>query len=92
MSGSTDRPRADVVLVADGQRRFVIAIDRSVPCDLDLVDRLLLLRLNAQRRGWCLLFENVDGDLRELLDLVGVAAWLAPRTRRPEPWPSNDRR
>ena len=76
---SADWPRADVVLVDDGQRRFVVALDRSVPCDLDLVDRLLLLRLHAQRRGWRLLLENVDGDLHELLDLVGVAAWLAPQ-------------
>ena len=76
---SADWPRADVVLVADGQRRFVVALDRSVPCDLDLVDRLLLLRLHAQRRGWRLLLENVDGDLHDLLDLAGVAAWLAPQ-------------
>ena len=78
MSASVERPRAVVVLVADEQRRLVASVGPSVPCDLDLVNRLLWLRVSAQRRGWSLLLEDVDDDLQQLLDLVGVTTSLLP--------------
>ena len=78
MSASVDRPRAVIVLVAGGRRRVVAIVEADVACDLDLVDRLLWLRLGAQRRGWSLHLEDVDDDLHELLELVGVARWLTP--------------
>ncbi len=78
MSASVGRPRAVVVLVADEHRRLVASVGPSVPCDLDLVNRLLWLRVSAQRRGWSLLLEDVDDDLQQLLDLVGVTTSLLP--------------
>jgi hypothetical protein len=53
-----------------------VSVDHGVPCDLDLVDRLLWLRVIATRMGWRLHVEHVDEDLAELLDLVGVAGSL----------------
>jgi hypothetical protein len=79
MSARVDRPRATVVVVAGDGRRFVTAVGSTVVCDLDLVDRLLWLRLVARRLGWLVFLEDVDDDLRDLLDLVGVAALLASR-------------
>ncbi len=77
MSASVDRPRAVVVVVAGDGRRMLIDIGSAVACDLDLVDRLLWLRLTARRLGWAVILEDVDDDLHDLLDLVGVAALLA---------------
>ena len=70
--------------------RSCVSVDHAVPCDLDLVDRLLWLRLVATRMGWMLHVEHVDDDLAELLELVGVAGSLgldaetsnAPTARR----------
>jgi hypothetical protein len=75
MSASDDAPRA-VLLVDAGDRPFVVSVDRAVACDLDLVDRLLWLRLMARRMGWIVHVEHVDDDLAELLELVGVAGSL----------------
>ena len=68
-----------VVLAAGGRRCIVAVVDNAVRCDLGLVERLLWLRLNAQRTGWRLFLEDVDDDLRQLLDLVGVTTWLVLR-------------
>jgi hypothetical protein len=78
MSARVDRPRATVVVVAGDGRRIVTAVGSRVACDLDLVDRLLWLRLVARRLGWLVSLEDVDDDLADLLDLVGVAALLSP--------------
>jgi hypothetical protein len=78
MSARDDAPRA-VLLVAAGGDPFVVSVDHAVPCDLDLVDRLLWLRLIATRMGWRLHVEHVDDDLADLLDLVGVASSLGLR-------------
>jgi hypothetical protein len=75
MSAHDDAPRA-VLLVAAGDEPFVVSVDHAVPCDLDLVDRLLWLRLVATRLGWMVHVEHVDDDLAELLELVGVASSL----------------
>jgi ABC-type transporter Mla MlaB component len=79
MSASVERPRAVIVLAAGGRRCVVAVVDNAVRCDLGLVERLLWLRLHAQRTGWRLLLEDVDDELRQLLDLVGVTTWLLPR-------------
>jgi hypothetical protein len=79
VSATVDRPRAVVVVIAGDRRRSVFAIESAVTCDLDLVDRLLWLRLMARRHGWVVLLEDVDDDLYDLLELVGVAtALLSP--------------
>jgi hypothetical protein len=75
MSARDDAPRA-VLFVAVAGEPFVVSVDRGVPCDLGLVDRLLWLRLVATRMGWMLHVAHVDDDLAELIELVGVAGSL----------------
>jgi hypothetical protein len=71
---STDvAPRAVLVLTSE-EAPLVVAVDGDVPCDLDLVNRLMWLRLAARRVGWDFRVEHVDDELGELLELVGVAA------------------
>lgn len=79
MSASVARPHAVVVVAIDGRRCIVALVDQATCCDLDLVERLLWLRLRASRRGWRLHLEDVDDDLRGLLDLVGVTTSLMSR-------------
>jgi hypothetical protein len=75
---STDvAPHAVLVLTSEGAP-LVLAVDGDVPCDLDLVNRLLWLCLVARRIGWGVRVEQVDDDLRELFELVGVAACFRP--------------
>jgi hypothetical protein len=77
MSASDVGPRAVLtVAVPPGGDPIVLAVDRAIPCDLALVERLLWLRLTVQRAGGRLSVERVDGELGELLDLVGVRRWL----------------
>jgi hypothetical protein len=64
-----------VVVTGDG-RRVVTAVGSAVACDLDLVNTLLWLRLIGRRLGWLVFLEDVDGDLHDLLDLVGADALL----------------
>jgi hypothetical protein len=75
MSASDDELRAVLVIVGTGQP-MVVAVARTVPCDLDLVDRILWMSLLARRRGWAVRLVAVDDELAELLDLVGVAGRL----------------
>lgn len=65
-----------MVVVAGDQRRTLSPVEGDVPCDLALVQRLLWLRLRAQRMGWRLHLEDVDDELAALLDLVGVGDCL----------------
>jgi hypothetical protein len=76
MSASEARPRAAIVVIAGDRRHLVATVDHRVPCDLDLVHRLLWLRLSAHRLGCRLFLEDVDDDLHDLLDLVGAASSL----------------
>jgi hypothetical protein len=75
MSASEDPPRAVLVFVSAGQS-IVVAVERAVPCDLDLVNRILWLCLLARRLGWIVRLEAVDDELADLLDLVGMSAHL----------------
>jgi hypothetical protein len=68
-----DEPRARVAFVVGNRVVQVGAIGRDTRCDFLLVDRILRLRLAAARLGWTLHLSAVDEDLRDLLDLVGVA-------------------
>jgi hypothetical protein len=65
--------RATILLVVGDQEMQVGAIDPTCRCDLALVDEVLQLRLAARRLGWSIRLTHVDDDLRELLELVGVA-------------------
>ena len=59
-------------------RPLEIALVGDVHPDLELVDALARLYLAARRRGCSIRVHGAEGELRELLELVGLAS-LAPR-------------
>jgi hypothetical protein len=61
-----------VAVVRQGDTEVRLAVDRSIRCDLGLVDDLLRVRLHARRLGWTLSVTDVRPDLQELFDLVGL--------------------
>jgi hypothetical protein len=65
-----------IVLVVGGRDRVLGHIDGNIRCDLELVDDLLRLHLAARRRGWTIRLVELRPDLRELVELVGVADLL----------------
>jgi hypothetical protein len=44
----------------------------SVPCNLQVVDDLMRLRVVAARLGWGIRITAVRADLQELFELVGL--------------------
>jgi hypothetical protein len=72
MAAGADGPRAVVVLVQDDRDVVLGGVDRSVRCDLGLVDDLLRLQHHAARLGWTLRITRVRRDLRELFELAGL--------------------
>ncbi len=64
---------AHVALVCDGAVVASGPIGADGACQLELVDGLLRLDLLACRVGWSVHLSDVADDLREVLDLVGVA-------------------
>jgi hypothetical protein len=75
MSVTDAEPRA-VLVVASTDGPLVVGVGRDVPCDLDLVDRLLWLCVVVRRLGWSVRLTHVDDELAELLELVGVTSPL----------------
>ena len=76
MAGTDSEPRATlVVVVADREFPFGV-IDATTRCDLVLIDRILRMRLAGTRQGWSIRLTNVDRDLRDLLELVGLTDCL----------------
>jgi hypothetical protein len=73
----TPARRAVVALVRDGECVEVGPV-AATTCDAALVDDLLRFDLAARRLGWQLRLRQVDQQLRELLDLVGVADRVDP--------------
>ncbi|MDN5852462.1 MAG: hypothetical protein L0K86_06370 [Actinomycetia bacterium] len=67
-----DEPWVRVALVVGDLEMPIKSIDRSVRCDMALVDDLLRFRLAANRLGLPVRFADVHEDLQELLELVGV--------------------
>jgi hypothetical protein len=70
-------PAASPVAVAErrilaGERFVRCDLDASVASDLDLVDRLARLRLDARRYRCRLEIRTTDPQLRELLALAGL--------------------
>jgi ATP phosphoribosyltransferase regulatory subunit HisZ len=60
---------------------------RRLEPDLPTVDLLARLQLAARRLGRDLRLENVSGELRELLELVGLREVLGVEAgRQPEEW------
>ena len=76
MPDTDDSPRAVVVLVVAGREIALAVVDRAARCDLELVDDLLRLQLAVARRGWSIRLRDVDRDIRELVELVGLAEYL----------------
>ena len=70
------RPWARIVLVVGDLEMPIKSIDRSVRCDMALVDDLLRFRLTANRLALPVRLADVHEDLRELLDLVGMTETL----------------
>jgi len=69
-------PRAVIVaVVADREFPFGV-IDSTTRCDLALIDRILRIRLAGIRHGWSIRLTNVDRDLRDLVELVGLTEYL----------------
>jgi ABC-type transporter Mla MlaB component len=66
-------PRAQVVLVVRGRDTLLGPVGPADGCDLALLDDLLRLRLAAARVGAAIRLTDVHRDLRELVDLVGLA-------------------
>jgi hypothetical protein len=70
------RPMAEIVLVVGDRDVTIGSVAADARCDLDLVDRLLRLRLAALRAGFTIRIAAVDGDLRDLVDFVGLGERL----------------
>jgi hypothetical protein len=67
-----------VVIVCGGIEVASWPFDTQAPPDLADVDRLCRLGLAAHRLGWSIRLRDTPGDLRDLLELVGLSAWMAP--------------
>jgi hypothetical protein len=67
-----DEPRAQIVLVVEGEEHRLGEIAPGVPCTLALVDHLLRLQLEARRAGGHIRLVRIDPELHALTELVGV--------------------
>ena len=76
MPDTDDTPTTVVLVVDDRSERIVGRVDAR-RADLGLVDELARLQLAARRRGWRLRLRDVSDELRELLELAGLADVLA---------------
>ena len=76
MPGTDDLPRAVVVLVVGEYELPLAIVDAAADCDLALVDEILRVQLVVARRGWSIRLVQVDDDLRELVELVGLGPQL----------------
>jgi len=65
-------PRAVVVVVVGDHDLPIGIIDGATHCDLALIEDLARLRLLGARLGWTIRLAQVDGDLRGLVELVGL--------------------
>ena len=77
MDAAPDRPRAVVVLVRDDGGEVLLGpVHAPGRCDLGFVDDLLRVQLAARRFGWSIKLREVQPDLRELVELVGLTTDL----------------
>ena len=72
MDEAEGRPRAVVVLLRDGREDLIGPIYAADRCDLGFVEGLLRVQLTARRFGWSIKLRNVQPDLLELVELVGL--------------------
>jgi hypothetical protein len=73
----TGDTRTTVVLVVDDGSEVVLGHLEERKPDLALVDALVRLQLAARRRAWLVRLRGASEELRELLELVGLAEVLA---------------
>jgi ABC-type transporter Mla MlaB component len=74
--------RSDPSLQVVAQRVIVVRVDSMVRPDLAAVDRLARLQLVARRLGYMIRLRGPSGELRALLDLVGIAGVLPVELQR----------
>ena len=84
MGDSAAGNRAVVVVVRGDHGPALRALLRTTRCDLDLVGRLLWLKLQARRAGGDVVLEDVDEELRGLLGLVGAESLLLATDELPD--------
>ena len=65
-----------VLLLRDGQEVLLGPVYAPDRCDLGFVDGLLRVQLAARRFGWSIKLRDVQPDLRELVELVGLTTDL----------------
>lgn len=65
-----------VVLVVGDRCTVLGTLEAEDGCALAWLDRVLRLHLDALRLGWSIRLTGVDAELRELIELVGVADLL----------------
>jgi hypothetical protein len=73
MADPDETPMAVVVLVVGPNEVPIATVDRTVRCDLALVEQILRLHLAVTRHGWSIRLTDVADDLRALFEFVGVA-------------------
>ena len=76
MPGTHDFPRAVMVLVVGDHELPLAVVDAGAQCDLALVDEILRVQLVVARRGWSIRLTQIDDELRELIELVGLGEHL----------------
>ena len=76
MPATDDFPRAVVVLVVGEHELPLAVVDAGSHCDLALVDEILRVQLVVARRGWSIKLTQVDENLRELVELIGLGQHL----------------
>jgi hypothetical protein len=67
---------AILVTIADDEHEVEVVWLNAGRPDLAIVDALMRLRLAAARRGWRVLLHDPPDELRELLELAGLADLL----------------
>jgi hypothetical protein len=76
MDAAPDRARAVVVLLRDGAEVLLGPVYAPGRCDLGFVEDLLRVQLAARRFGWSIRLRDVQPELRELVELVGLTTDL----------------
>jgi hypothetical protein len=76
MEAADRGPRAVVALQRDGAAVLLGPVYAPDRCDLGFVEGLLRVQLTARRFGWSIVLRDVQPDLLELVELVGLRADL----------------
>ena len=85
MAKATNEPRAMVELV-NGERSIVLGLmGARSRGDLQVVDDLLKLQVQAARLGWRVRISECREELRELFDLLGMAERFECARRQADP-------